>query len=306
MTLSPTVQVSQAAASGAFTKTYPIVDHGNGETRRVGFDEDPDLRGLSMLCNVGQRFPQHGLDIRDDRFVGNDVQRSHELDLWRDGQHRGELVDNRKGGTPERSQRFFLEFENRGADLSNRLVELVNGARKALVNSLVVHGGGDTLQAEASGEQPLNHVVVQITCNAIPILKDSESLLVGSSVAELQGDGGLTRKSLRHVEVCVGKGRVRDGSARHDRTSRNGFTHERKSHRLTHRDVRTQVQIDLRLLIHRLHANAVTLLHGLPRDAVAPPVAKSDEFALSGTGSDHHLQLVRIIIGRPHEGDDVG
>jgi hypothetical protein len=57
MALSPTVQVGQAAASDAFTKTNPIVDHGNGETRRVGLDEDPDLRGAPMTPRAAYRAP---------------------------------------------------------------------------------------------------------------------------------------------------------------------------------------------------------------------------------------------------------
>jgi hypothetical protein len=129
------------------------------------------------------------------------------------------LVDNCKGGAAERPRRFLLEREDRGADLPNRVVELVDGACEALVNGLVVNGRGNTLQAEASGEQSLNHVVVQVARNAVPILKDTESLLVGSRVAELQGDGRLTCESLRHVEVRVGEGRVRDDPASHDRTT---------------------------------------------------------------------------------------
>jgi hypothetical protein len=54
MPLSPSVQIGQAAASGAWTKTYPIVDDGKGESLAIGLDVDPDLRGLSMLRNIGQ------------------------------------------------------------------------------------------------------------------------------------------------------------------------------------------------------------------------------------------------------------
>ena len=86
MTLGPSVQVGQSAASGALTETYPIVDHGKGEAVIVGLDEDPDLRGPSMLCDVGQRFPQHGLDIRDDRLVSDRFERPHKLHIGTDWQ----------------------------------------------------------------------------------------------------------------------------------------------------------------------------------------------------------------------------
>ena len=66
------------------------------------------------------------------------------------------------------------------------------------------------------------------------------------------------------------------------------------------------MQIDVRPLIHFLNSNAVTLLHGLPRHAVALRVVQSDEVAFGGAGGDHHLEIVRIIIGRPDEGDHVG
>ena len=39
-------------------------------------------------------------------------------------------------------------------------------------------------QAETGGEQPLNHMVVQVAGDAVSILQDTESLLVGSGVAE--------------------------------------------------------------------------------------------------------------------------
>ena len=86
MTLSPPAQVGQAAASGGCTQTYPIVDDGEGKVLPVGLDVDPDLRGPSMLCDVGQRFPQHGLDIRDDRLVSDRVERPHKLHVGTDWQ----------------------------------------------------------------------------------------------------------------------------------------------------------------------------------------------------------------------------
>ena len=89
MTLGPPVQVGQSAASGALTETYPVVDHGKGEALIVGLDEDPDLRGPSMLCDVGQRFPQHGLDIGDDRVVSDRVERPRSCTSGRTGS-RGE------------------------------------------------------------------------------------------------------------------------------------------------------------------------------------------------------------------------
>ena len=58
MTLGPPAQVGQAAAAGALTKTNPLSITVRCQTIIVGLHEDADLRGPSMLGDVGQRFPQ--------------------------------------------------------------------------------------------------------------------------------------------------------------------------------------------------------------------------------------------------------
>ena len=55
---------------------------------------------------------------------------------------------------------------------------------RQLLKDLLIHGRGDALQTESSGEQPLDDVIMEITGNAIPIVQDTQPLLISSSVAE--------------------------------------------------------------------------------------------------------------------------
>src|SRR4029450_12016256 len=155
---------------------------------------------------------------------------------------------------------------------------------------------GDALQTEPCCEQPLDHVIMQVSGNAVPILQHPEPLLIGPSVAEFQGDGSLARESLGHVKVGFGEGRGRDDPARHGRTARTCFGPEGEGHRLAHRDIRPQVEIDTRLLINPLDPNAVTLLHRLPSDAVDIRIVKTSQLTFSRTGSDDYLYLALIIV----------
>ena len=128
MTLSATVQVGQAAASGASTKTNPVVDHVRAEALTVGSDEDPDLRGprmLATLVNDSRSTASTSAMIASSAITSS----AHELHLWTGGQQRSELVDNRKGGATRQARRFFLEREDRGCgSAEDRVVELVDGA----------------------------------------------------------------------------------------------------------------------------------------------------------------------------------
>ena len=92
------------------------------------------------------------------------------------------MVDNRKGGATEETARISLKREDRGADLPNRVVE-PSTVREALVNSLVVDAAAMLCKLETSCEQPSESSVVQVARYAVPVLKDSEPLLVGSGVA---------------------------------------------------------------------------------------------------------------------------
>ena len=140
MTLRTTVQVGQAAAARARAEANSIVGNCKREPLRVGLNTDSDLRGLSMLGDVGQRYPQHSLDVADDRVVDHGVQRPYELQIRADWEQWRKLINNFEGSATERSGRFILQCEDRGPDLPNRLVELVDRAGEALLNDLVVRG----------------------------------------------------------------------------------------------------------------------------------------------------------------------
>jgi len=92
---------------------------------------------------------------------------------------------------------------------------------------------------------------MQVARDAISIFQDAEPLLIGSGIAEFKSDGRLTGEGLSHVKVGIGEGCMRSEPARYDRATRIGVTPEGKSQRLTHRNVSTQVQVDLRMLIDR-------------------------------------------------------
>jgi hypothetical protein len=272
----------------------------------VGLDPDSDLRGLSVLGDVGQRFPQHRQDIPDDGVVNDCVQRPHELYVRTDRQHGRKLIDHREGATTQRPGRILPEREYRGPDLLDRLVELVDGAREALLDDLLVHSRSDALQTESRGEQPLDDMIMEIARNAPPIYQDAEPLLISSSVAQLQGDGSLTRESFSHVEVGISEWCVRGDPAGHDRTARTGFPSQRKGHGLAHRNVGPQVHIDIGVPIQEVRPHTITLLHRLPSHAVVLGVTKSDKLTFGGPGSNDDLQLAWIIAGRSHERNHIG
>src|SRR4029450_11473650 len=135
---------------------------------------------MSVLGDVGQRFPQYRLDIPDDDVVNDCVQWPHKLYIRTDRQHRGKLIHNRERGTTQRPGRILAECEDRGPDLLDRLVELIDCAGEGLLDDLVVHGGGDALQAESRGEEPLDYVIMEVARNAPPIYEDAEPLLISS------------------------------------------------------------------------------------------------------------------------------
>jgi hypothetical protein len=197
------VQVCQAAASGAVTQADSVVGDGNGQMLPVGLDPDSDLRRVSVLGDIGQRFPQHRLDIPDDGVVNDCVQRPDKLYVRTDRQHMRKLIDDRERGTTQRPGRTLAEREDRGPDLLDRLVEFLDGAGEALRDDLVVHGRRDALQTESGGEELLDDVIMEVARNALAIYQDTEPLLISSRVAEFQGDGSLTRESFSHVEVGV-------------------------------------------------------------------------------------------------------
>src|SRR5512133_390031 len=97
-----------------------------------------------------------------------------------------------------------------------------------------------------------------------------------------------------------------DESARHNRAAWTGFPPQGKGHHMAHGHIGTKVQIDVWLLINRLHAYAVTLLHRPPSNAVLRGIAQSTGLAPRRTRRDHDLQLGGIIMGRSDESDHIG
>ena len=136
---------------------------------------------------------------------------------------------------------------------------------------------------------------MKVARDPVPIFEYTQPLLISSGIAELESNGRLTGKGLRHAQVGLREGRVRDEPAGHDRTARTGFTQQRKGHRMTHRHIRTKVQIDVRMLINRMPPvcrwpscmarHAMLLLGRVPN---------SDELAFGRAGSDDDLQLDRM------------
>jgi hypothetical protein len=70
---------------GASARTNAVVDHSHIEALAVGLDPYQNMRGLRMFDDVGQRFPQHGLDVGDDQVIGHGVQRPDKFDDGPDG-----------------------------------------------------------------------------------------------------------------------------------------------------------------------------------------------------------------------------
>jgi hypothetical protein len=125
-------------------------------------------------------------------------------------------------------------------------------------------------------------MIMQIARNTIPIFQHAKSLLISSRLTKFEGDGRLARKGLRHIQVGLCEGRMRNDPTGHDGTTRTGLTPQRKRHHLSDRHV-WKVQLDIRMLINGPYPQAVAVLHGLPRNAVLRRITKSNKLAFSRT-----------------------
>ncbi len=61
------------------------------------------------------------------------------------------------------------------------------------------------MQPETDREQVLDHQVVEVTGNPVPVLVDGQALLVPGGAAELDGECGVTREGVHHAHVSLGK-----------------------------------------------------------------------------------------------------
>ena len=92
--------------------------------------------------------------------------------------------------------------EDRPADVLDGGVQVVDGlARAAGVTSARSASRGRALQAEADGEQPLDHQVVQVAADPVAVLEDREPLLVLARPDDLQGQRGLLGEAGRQAGV---------------------------------------------------------------------------------------------------------
>src|SRR6185312_16112317 len=175
---------------------------------------------------------------------------------------------------------------NPGSDLTNRLIEFLDGSTQTHLDRIVSDGRSNALQAKARCEEPLDDMIMKIPRDPIPIFQNPKPLLISSGIAELQRDGRWAGKGLGHVQVRGRERRVRYESAGHDRTAWTSFSEQRKRHGLADRYIWPQVQVHVRMLINECHPYALAVLHGSPREAVIDRVSNSDELAFVGTGSN--------------------
>ena len=100
-----------------------------------------------------------------------------------------------------------VELEDRAADLTDDLVQLVDRGGEAVPRTTRPEMCGQALQCEAGAEQSLDDVVVQVGGDAVALLQHCRALLLGTSLCEFDGHRRLIGEASSHLLVAGGERR---------------------------------------------------------------------------------------------------
>ena len=94
-----------------------------------------------------------------------------------------------------------VQVEDRRANLLDYLLEIIHALRQ-----LLLHFGGPcprdgSLQGEPHGEEPLDDVIVKISCDAIPIGQDVELPTSATEFSQLRASFAVTTHDPRSPAV---------------------------------------------------------------------------------------------------------
>ena len=90
-----------------------------------------------------------------------------------------------------------MQFEDRRADVADCLVEVVDGVLEPGRHLLLLSDADRALQAQPGGEEPLDHRVVEVAGDALPVLDEGQLGDAGVEPGVLDGDAGRRRPGRR-------------------------------------------------------------------------------------------------------------
>ncbi|MDX6340827.1 MAG: hypothetical protein QOH87_965 [Trebonia sp.] len=192
--LGPVGYVREPAAPARLLNAATVVPDEHRQHPGVRVHHDVDAVGPRVPRRVGQRLAQHGEHLLGELAAGARVEPAAEPHRGREPEHLRHLVGERHDVGPQPGHAgpaAGLQGEDRRPDVPDRVVHRVHG---------VAHPVGDlapgdhwhrALKRHARGVQPLNHQVMQVPGDPVPVLEHGKALGVGPAVRELKRDGRL-------------------------------------------------------------------------------------------------------------------
>ena len=99
-----------------------------------------------------------------------------------------------------------MQVEDRGADLLNDLLKVVDTVGKPLLHLGRACSRNGSLQCEADGEQALDDVIVQVAGDAVAVGQDVELAHLALRAGQLPRQRGLVGEGSHHVELVGAEG----------------------------------------------------------------------------------------------------
>ena len=109
----------------------------------------------------------------------------------------GEHVEEPRPRTPPPLLRHALQLEDGVADLADRVVDVTDRTGDPVSGAARREAGGHALERQARGEEPLDHVVVQVRGDPLALLEHERSLLLGTRLARVRSRGRPGSRSRR-------------------------------------------------------------------------------------------------------------
>ena len=94
-----------------------------------------------------------------------------------------------------------MQVEDGGADLADDLLQIVDRSAQPLLHRRRPGSGNGALQRQPDGEQPLDHMVVQVPGDPVPVGDDVEFVHPPLCGGQLPGQRGLIGECGHHVEL---------------------------------------------------------------------------------------------------------
>ena len=169
-------------------------------------EADPGPAGAGVAADVGERLAQGGEQLVGDgvghgrvhgpRELDRHVEADHRLQLLGQGEHMGPDAATVSGPT---------ELEDGGPHLADGLVDVGDGGVEGGAHGPAGRGGGQALQRQPDGEEPLDDAVVQVPGQPVAVLvhRDLAGALVEPGV--LHGDAGGDGQGLDDHLVVPGE-----------------------------------------------------------------------------------------------------